>query len=408
MNKKNAVIACPVLALDLKHSAQESGLDFDYEFLEMGMHSNPKLLRETLQSAIDRISSSGLYDRILVGFGICGKGTIGIYARSVPLVIPRVHDCIALFLGGNQAYKAQFKKYPGTYYLSAGWCDEKKDPESQGEEYAYFGDQKLKFSDLLEKYGENTAKDTFKFLNTWQNNYQRAVYIETGAKSSAKYEAIAQEMARNFKWKYKKIQGDPSLIKKLLAADQSSADILFVPPNHVIGFDPIQENLSANPVMDLPRREDESTYQIKVDFSDDDSKGYMKTGLGVDAGGTYTDAVIFDFEKNITVCKAKSLTTRWDFTVGISKALEQLDQDLLRKIELVSLSTTLATNAIVENEGQKVGLILMPPFGLDITQNIFCRPKSIIQGQLDITGREIMPVNPDEIRSVVSRMIERS
>jgi N-methylhydantoinase A/oxoprolinase/acetone carboxylase beta subunit len=145
---------------------------------------------------------------------------------------------------------------------------------------------------------------------------------------------------------------------------------------------------------------------MNVDFSDTDSKGYIKTGLGVDAGGTYTDAVIFDLEKNITICKAKSLTTRWDFTVGISKALEQLDQNFLRKIELVSLSTTLATNAIVENEGQKVGLIIMPPFGLDIAQNISYRPKSIIQGQLDITGGEIMPVNPDEIRSVVSRMIE--
>jgi N-methylhydantoinase A/oxoprolinase/acetone carboxylase beta subunit len=147
------------------------------------------------------------------------------------------------------------------------------------------------------------------------------------------------------------------------------------------------------------------TAQIRVDFSDDDSKGYIKTGLGVDAGGTYTDAVIFDLEKNRTVCKAKSLTTRWDFTVGISKALEQLDQEFLRKIELVSLSTTLATNAIVENEGQKVGLMIMPPYGLDIAQNIPYRPKSVIQGQLDITGSEIMPVNPDEIRSVVNQMI---
>jgi N-methylhydantoinase A/oxoprolinase/acetone carboxylase beta subunit len=145
---------------------------------------------------------------------------------------------------------------------------------------------------------------------------------------------------------------------------------------------------------------------MNVDLSDNDSKNYIKTGLGVDAGGTYTDAVIFDLEKNITLCKAKSLTTRWDFTVGINKALAQLDPSFLRKIELVSLSTTLATNAIVENEGQKVGLIIMPPFGLNIVQNLSHRPKSIIQGQLDITGREIMPVHPDEIRSVVSRMIE--
>ncbi len=145
--------------------------------------------------------------------------------------------------------------------------------------------------------------------------------------------------------------------------------------------------------------------RIGVDSLDDDSGAYAKIGLGVDAGGTYTDAVIFDLEHGVAVCKAKSLTTRWDFTVGISKALQQLDQSLLRETELVSLSTTLATNAIVENEGQKVGLIIMPPFGLDIAQNIPYRTKSVIQGQLDISGREIVPVNPDEVGSVVDQMI---
>lgn len=137
-----------------------------------------------------------------------------------------------------------------------------------------------------------------------------------------------------------------------------------------------------------------------------DKSEYIKIGLGVDAGGTYTDAVVFDLEKNITICKAKSLTTRWDFTIGIGNALAKLDQDLLQNIELVSLSTTLATNAIVENEGQKVGLIIMPPFGLDIAQSITYQPKSIVQGQLDITGRELMPVCPDEIKSTARRMIE--
>jgi N-methylhydantoinase A/oxoprolinase/acetone carboxylase beta subunit len=134
--------------------------------------------------------------------------------------------------------------------------------------------------------------------------------------------------------------------------------------------------------------------------------GHITIGLGVDAGGTYTDAVLFDLRGNRTLCKAKSLTTRRDFTVGIGKALEQLDRTLLRSTGLVSLSTTLATNAIVENEGQKVGLLLMPPFGLDIDHNIPYRPKTVVRGQLDITGREIVPVQEDEIRSVARRMVE--
>jgi N-methylhydantoinase A/oxoprolinase/acetone carboxylase beta subunit len=116
--------------------------------------------------------------------------------------------------------------------------------------------------------------------------------------------------------------------------------------------------------------------------------------------------VIFDLENSRTVCKAKSLTTRWDFTVGIGNALDRLDKECLRKVELVSLSTTLATNAIVENEGQTVGLIIMPPFGLDIVQNIPHRLKCVVQGQLDITGREIVPVNPEEVRAAVARMID--
>ena len=83
MKKKTAVIACAVLAVDIKHSAKNSGLDFDYTFLEAGLHNNPKLLREKLQDAVDTISSSGIYDRIIVGYGICGKGTAGIKARNM-------------------------------------------------------------------------------------------------------------------------------------------------------------------------------------------------------------------------------------------------------------------------------------------------------------------------------------
>lgn len=135
--------------------------------------------------------------------------------------------------------------------------------------------------------------------------------------------------------------------------------------------------------------------------------GFIKIGLGVDAGGTYTDAVIFDFEADRILSKAKSPTTRWDFTVGIDRALGQLDLQRLREVELVSLSTTLATNAIVENEGQKVGLLLMPPFGLDIAQNIPCRPQAVVAGQLDITGRELAPVREDEVREAARRMVER-
>ena len=103
IHKKPYVIACAVLALDIKSAAEELGLDIGVKFLEGGLHDRPDLLRQKLQTAIDELSISGGCDRIVVGYGVCGRGTVGIQARDIPLSIPKVHDCIALFLGGDAA-----------------------------------------------------------------------------------------------------------------------------------------------------------------------------------------------------------------------------------------------------------------------------------------------------------------
>ncbi len=428
MKKKLCVVACAVLAIDMKHSAEKLGYDIEFKFLEAGLHNNPKLLKEKLQAAIDEISAADLCERIIIGYGVCGKGTIGVQSRSIALTIPKVHDCVALFLGGDAAYKREFKKYPGTYYLSAGLCEQTDASMAKRKQFTYFGDKKLEFSDLVEKHGKKAALQTFDFLNSWQKNYQRAVFIETGIKKSLKYEKLAEEMAREYNWEYEKIKGSSFLIDKMITADHSTSEILYVPPEHVIGFDAIQSTLSAGPVIDsesfrnqirkLSGHGDISSSQAllqnrseekNIEESSDRLHGsYIKTGLGIDAGGTYTDAVIYDLEKNRTLCKSKSLTTKWDFTKGINSALDKLDSEQLLKVELVSLSTTLATNAIVENEGQKVGMILMPPFGLYIYKNIDHRPMAVIKGQLEINGRQIEDVDPNEVRRIAAQMVKNN
>jgi N-methylhydantoinase A/oxoprolinase/acetone carboxylase beta subunit len=82
-------------------------------------------------------------------------------------------------------------------------------------------------------------------------------------------------------------------------------------------------------------------------------------GLGIDAGGTYTDAVIIDFSSQQVVVKCKAPTTQPDPSGGIRLALEPLDSALLQKVSMVSLATTFATNAIVEDRGAEAGLILV-------------------------------------------------
>ena len=87
----------------------------------------------------------------------------------------------------------------------------------------------------------------------------------------------------------------------------------------------------------------------------------MTLSLGVDTGGTYTDAVLLRDEEEV-VATAKALTTRQDLAIGVGAAvravLEASGADPAQ-IGLASLSTTLATNALVEGQGGRVALILI-------------------------------------------------
>lgn len=82
-------------------------------------------------------------------------------------------------------------------------------------------------------------------------------------------------------------------------------------------------------------------------------------GIGIDTGGTYTDAVVYDLEKREIMAGAKSLTTREDLKKGIKKAIGKLPEELIKKTELLALSTTLATNTCVEDKGAGAKLILI-------------------------------------------------
>ncbi len=82
-------------------------------------------------------------------------------------------------------------------------------------------------------------------------------------------------------------------------------------------------------------------------------------GIGIDTGGTYTDAVIYDFEKREVLAKGKALTTKESLEVGIIRAMDSLPEVLLHEAKILSLSTTLATNACVENKGGRAKLILL-------------------------------------------------
>ncbi len=85
----------------------------------------------------------------------------------------------------------------------------------------------------------------------------------------------------------------------------------------------------------------------------------MRYGLGIDTGGTFTDAVLYDLDNEIVKASAKARTTKQDLRVGIEEALDGLGPERLSQASVVSLSTTLATNAAVEGKIGRGTLILI-------------------------------------------------
>jgi N-methylhydantoinase A/oxoprolinase/acetone carboxylase beta subunit len=136
----------------------------------------------------------------------------------------------------------------------------------------------------------------------------------------------------------------------------------------------------------------------------------MTIALGIDTGGTYTDAVLVDHEMGRVLCASKALTTRRDLSIGIGQAIDavfqQQDAPAPSAVNLVSLSTTLATNAIVEGQGSPVCLILIgydpaliQQYGFEkdlVTQDVV-----YVAGGHDIHGDEAVPLDETTLRQAI-------
>ncbi len=130
--------------------------------------------------------------------------------------------------------------------------------------------------------------------------------------------------------------------------------------------------------------------------------------LGIDTGGTYTDGVLLEYESRRVLANHKSLTTKRDFAIGIEEVIEGIHIEDPSAIRMVSVSTTLATNAIAEGKGKRVALFLigydpdlLSRFQLDgrlATPNFY-----FFDGGHDLYGREKKPL---DLPGILAKVVE--
>jgi hypothetical protein len=194
-NSRTKVIACATV---IEEMLAHLPSDTDHCVLDFGLHVNPEVLRGALQETIDASASSA--DTILLGYGLCSQAVVGLRANGCTLVVPKVDDCIAIFLGSEQAYKAQHRAEPGTYYMTKGWIEAGDSP---------FGE----FSSMVEQYGEKKA---CYLMGKLLKNYTRLALINTGEYELERYRDYCRRTAEQFSLRFEEIPGSNTLIKKLL------------------------------------------------------------------------------------------------------------------------------------------------------------------------------------------------
>jgi len=173
--------------------------DISYEILDFGLHFRPENLKNVLQEAIDRSARDA--DTLILGYGLCSNGAVGLKAPGTArLVIPKVHDCIAIFLGSHEAYLRQMEKERGTFFLAKGFIE--------------VGDTPLEeYRRTIERHGKAAAD---RVMRTMFAHYKRILFVNTGHNHIAKYRAHARETAKMLDLRYEEMKGSRVFIQKII------------------------------------------------------------------------------------------------------------------------------------------------------------------------------------------------
>ena len=197
-SQPTVIIACRVMQ---EHLQKLLPPDSPVTYMDILLHNTPKKLAAALQDVIDAIAEPST---ILVGYGLCGNGLLGVKSGPHTLIVPRTHDCIAIFLGSHQLYVQRFFANPNTYYLTRGWLEAKDEPLQD-------------YLDYVRDYDEETADY---LVEMKYRHYRRLTMVGFSQQELDECRPMAMRVAefcKRWNMEYDEIVGSTSMLETLLA-----------------------------------------------------------------------------------------------------------------------------------------------------------------------------------------------
>ena len=221
------LISCEVLYREMCFAIARSPHQVDVEFLPKGLHDlGSEAMHSKLQESVDH-ADPGQFEAVLMGYALCGNGLAGLCARTLPVVIPRAHDCIALLMGSRHKYQAYFDANPGVYFRSTGWLERGGNLEQVFRDRAGVGHT---LAELVSRYGEDDGRYLYEQLTAYKRSYKKLTFIETGLEPDATFEQRAREEAVRKGWEFEKLAGSLTLFEQLVSGNWTDENFLIVKP----------------------------------------------------------------------------------------------------------------------------------------------------------------------------------
>lgn len=230
------LIGCKILEREFASLAYGCRNTIDITLVRQKLHDRPDALRDALQKIIDKVdandeissndSSVNDFKAILIGYGLCSNVICGLHSNKYPVVIPRAHDCVTFFLGSKERYADYYKDHMGVFYFTPGFVelDCIDDDDEMERQFQFY----------LERYkgNEKKARKAVDKLRMLTDGYKGMAYIKWDGLDFPEYEEDVENSALSKGWTYERIEGDNTLLKRMLDGEWDEKDFLIIPPGY--------------------------------------------------------------------------------------------------------------------------------------------------------------------------------